>query len=156
MKQSLFILSLVLAVGLHSCGQSSGKIQMEFEPASKLVFNLDAKEFTKVNETTAKSKLTDFTVSGYFIADMKYSEAKSKATNQLTKTFNCRESDLFLDTVVEPDNVGELIIGTNGNEASCIYLFERDNGIYWVTMTFQHDQSETPKMDKIIASIEEK
>jgi len=156
MKQILFLLSLVSTVGLHSCGQNSEKFQMDFRPASQLIFNLDSEEFAKINETTAKSKLSDFTVSGYFIAEMTYSEVKSKATDQLKKAFNRNDSDLFFDMVVAPYPVGELIFGTNGNEASCIYLFERDNGIYWVTMTFQHGESETAKVDMIIASIEER
>ena len=63
--------------------------------------------------------------------------------------------DLFVKKITKPHFEGIIIFGTNGKEASSIYIFKVEKGFGWVTMSFNHDQKETEKVDVIIASIQQ-
>ena len=152
----LLLLFVMALLSLQSFGQAKGNYYMDFQPKSELIFNLNSSSFKKVNTTISKSKLSDFTTSGYFLEAVKYRDVREKAKKQLVNTFKCKETDLFIEKINNPYYPGEVIFGTNGSEASCIYIFGYGKGVYYVTMTFQHKQSETEKVDQIIASIKRK
>ena len=156
MKKTLNLLVLMATLSFYACGQqTSNKVEIYFQQDKDLKFILDKNLFEKADQASAKSKTTDFTVSGYHVLTGTFDELVLKAKGQLVNTFHTKESDLFVEKIDKPYFKGLIIFGTNGREASSIYLFKANKGFGWVTMTFNHDQKETEKVDLIIASIKE-
>jgi len=160
MKQILFSLFILLC--LNVCAQpQANRFDLYFQQenvsqkGNLLRFLLDNKSFLKINSVTAKSKSSNFTVSGYQCMTMNFDVLIAKAKSKLANTYQTTENDLFLKVITKPYFAGTIVFGTNGREASGIYVFKANNRVGWVTMTFNHSTKELEKVDLIIESIKQ-